>query len=143
MTNYLLDTNVVSELVRPSPDGNVIAWMRATEEERLFLSVLTFAEIRRGIERLPSGARRDRLVHWTEIDLADRFHDRILPVDRGVAEAWGVVMARAERSGTRLPTMDALFAATAAFHDMTLATRNTRDFANAGVAMINPWEAAA
>jgi predicted nucleic acid-binding protein len=115
--------------------------MRATEESRLFLSVLTFAEIRRGIERLPSGARRDRLRRWMADELTDRFEGRILPVDRGVAETWGIIMGRAERSGMRPPTMDALFAATAAFHKMTLVTRNTRDFTRAGVAIINPWEA--
>lgn len=115
--------------------------MRATEENRLFLSVLTFAEIRRGIERLPLGTRRDRLLRWTEIDLTDRFEGRILPIDRSIAETWGVIMARAESSGTRLPTMDALYAATAAFREMTLVTRNTRDFARTEVAMLNPWEA--
>jgi len=116
LTNYLLDTSVISELVRPSPNTNVVAWMRATEESRLFLSVLTFAEIRRGIERLPSGARRDRLRRWMAVELTDRFEGRILPVDRGVAEAWGVIVGRAERSGTRPPTMDALFAARVARH---------------------------
>jgi predicted nucleic acid-binding protein len=141
LTNYLLDTNVVSELVRSSPNANVVAWMRATEEDRLFLSVLTFAEIRRGIERLQSGTRRERLRRWMEVELTDRFEGRILPVDRGIAEAWGIIMARAESSGARLPTMDTLFAATAASREMTLVTRNTRDFARTRVATLNPWEA--
>lgn len=140
MTDYLLDTNVVSELVRPNPDANVVAWVRATDESRLFLSVMTFAEIRRGIERLPPGPRRDRLSRWVGGELTERFEGRILAVDRGIAEIWGVLMARAETAGARLPTMDALFAATAIFHEMILATRNARDFARAEVAVLNPWE---
>ncbi|HEV7372094.1 type II toxin-antitoxin system VapC family toxin [Arenibaculum sp.] len=138
--NYLLDTNVVSELIRPEPDPNVTAWISATDEDRLHLSVLTFAEIRHGIERLPEGSRRERLTLWMETDLTERFAGRVLELDRAAAEAWGVMMARAAAGGMRLPAMDTLFAATAERHGMVLATRNIRDFRGAGIELLDPWQ---
>ena len=141
MTDYLLDTNVVSELVRPNPDANVVAWVRAGDETSYFLSVLTFGEIRRGIEQLPQGPRRERLRLWLEVDLAERFKGRILDIDRRVAEIWGTIMARGAAASVRLPTIDALIAATAERHGMVVATRNLRDFAFAAVAAVSPWVA--
>lgn len=141
MTRYLLDTNVVSELVKPRPDARVVAWIRGSDEADLHLSVLTFAEIRFGIEKLPRGARRERLRGWMETELADRFEDRILGIERGIAELWGVIMARAAAMSLRLPVMDTLLAATAEYHGMTMVTRNVRDFARADVATLDPWSA--
>lgn len=141
MTDYLLDTNVISELVRPNPDSNVIEWVRAGDETCFYLSVLTFGEIRRGIERLPQGPRRERLRLWLEVDLTDRFKGRILDIDRRVAEIWGMIMARGAAASARLPTIDTLIAATAERHGMVVATRNLRDFAFAEVAAVSPWEA--
>ena len=144
MSSYLLDTNIVSELVKVAPDARVLArvlaWVRRAEEDRLFLSVLTFAEIRRGIERLPVGAGQARLRRWLDVELSDRFEGRILDIGRGVAEQWGVIMARSEAAGRRLPTIDAFFAATAAYHQMAVVTRNVRGFAATGVTLVNPWE---
>ena len=142
MTGYLLDTNVVSELVKPRPDARVVAWIRGGDEADLHLSVLTFAEIRFGIEKLPRGARRERLRGWMETELTDRFEDRILDIERGIAELWGVIMARAAAISLRLPVMDTLLAATAEYHGMTMVTRNVRDFARADVATLDPWSAA-
>jgi predicted nucleic acid-binding protein len=142
VTRYLLDTNVVSELVKPRPDARVVAWIRGSDEADLHLSVLTFAEIRFGIEKLPRGARRERLRGWMETELADRFEDRILGIERGIAELWGVIMARAAAMSLRLPVMDTLLAATAEYHGMTMVTRNVRDFARADVATLDPWSAA-
>ena len=139
MTGYLLDTNVVSELIKPSPDARVAAWIRATEETDLHLSVLTFAEIRYGIEKLAQSTRRERLRRWMDTDLADRFEGRILGVDRAIAELWGVIMGRGFAVSVRLPVMDTLLAATAEHHGMTMVTRNVRDFARAGVATLDPW----
>jgi predicted nucleic acid-binding protein len=139
LTEYLLDTNIVSELVRPNPDPNVLPWVRAGDETSLYLSVLTFGEIRRGIERLPQGSRRERLRLWLEVDLTDRFTRRILDIDRRVAEIWGMIMARGAAASVRLPTIDTLIAATAERYGMVVATRNLGDFAFAAVAAINPW----
>lgn len=130
----------MSELVKPAPDRNLVAWVRSVPEDATYLSVLTFAEIRHGIERLQAGARRERLQRWLEVDLTDRFNGRILDVDRATAETWGIIMARAGTAGLRLPTMDALLAATAERHGLVMATRNVRDFRQAGVAIVDPWE---
>lgn len=118
-----------------------LAWVRAEDETRFYLSVLTFGEIRQDIERLPQGPRRERLRLWLEIDLTDRFKGRILDVDRRVAEIWGMIMARGAAASVRLPTIDTLIAATAERHGMVIATRNLRDFALAAVAAVSPWEA--
>jgi predicted nucleic acid-binding protein len=139
---YLLDTNVVSEWIRPQPNPNLVAWLDEVDEDRLHVSVATFAEIRHGIELMAPGRRRQALMHWLDEELADRFADRILPIDRTVAGSWGVVMARASASGASMATMDGFLAATAAAHNLTLVTRDAADFRVAGVAIFNPWEAA-
>ena len=139
MTRYLLDTNIVSELIKARPDERVVEWIRAADEVDLHLSVLTFAEIRFGIEKLAQGARRERLRHWMDTELTDRFEDRILDIDRSIAELWGVIMARAAAVSLRLPVMDTLLAATAEHHGMMMVTRNVRDFARAGVTTLDPW----
>jgi hypothetical protein len=127
-------------LIKPAPDARVVAWIRAADEDSLHLSVLTFAEIRHGIERLTPGARRDRLRHWLETDLTDRFEGRILDLDRATAEAWGVIMAQGAAKGVRFPTMDALIAATALRHGLVMVTRNLRDFRRVEIAVVDPWE---
>jgi predicted nucleic acid-binding protein len=141
LTDYLLDTNVVSELVRPNPDANVVAWVRAVDETCFYLSVLSFGEIRRGVEQLPQGPRRERLRLWLKIDLTDRFKGRILDIDRRIAEIWSMIMARGAAASVRLPTIDTLIAATAERHGMVVATRNLRDFGFAAVAAVSPWDA--
>jgi predicted nucleic acid-binding protein len=138
---FLLDTNVLSEFSRTGdPDQRVDRWLKATAEESLFASVLTFAEIRRGIELLLSGKRRTQLEEWQE-DLVASFEDRLLPVTKAIADRWAVLSAQAQRRGTPLSNIDGLIAATAMEHDLTLATRNVKDFAGLGVPIFNPWEA--
>jgi len=140
--NYLLDTNVVSEWVKLRPEANVITWLADVDEDRVYLSVATFAELRHGIELLPSGRRRDQLTAWLADDLAARFEKRILDIDRKVADRWGVTIARCRAAGVTMSTMDAFFAATAAAHDLTLVTRDAHDFQEAGVSLFNPWKPA-
>lgn len=141
--SFLLDTNVVSEWVKPRPDENVVAWLADVDEDQVFLSVVSFAELRRGVDLLEPGRRRDRLEEWLADDLTARFHGRILDVDRRVADGWGQLMARSQRAGHALASMDAFFAATALRHELTLVTRNVRDFDGLGVALHNPWGAPA
>jgi hypothetical protein len=131
----------MSSLNWPNPDANVVAWVRAEDESCFYLGVLSFGEIRRGIERLPQGARHERLRRWLEIDLTDRFKGRILDIDRGVAEIWGMIMARGAANSVRMPSIDTLIAATAERHGMVIATRYLRDFAFAAVAVVSPWAA--
>lgn len=137
--NYLLDTNVISEWVKPHPNPGVAAWLAEVDEDRVFISVVTLAELRHGIERMPAGARRDRLDGWLRDELSQRFEGRILPVDVAVADAWGKVMARGQAAGRPVGAMDAFLAATAESHGLVLVTRNVSDFALVEQGVINPW----
>lgn len=139
MSGFLLDTNVVSELVRPKPDDGVLRWVEETDESILFLSVLTLGEIRNGVERLRSGPRRGRLESWVQMDLRLRFQGRILPIDEAIADRWGKVSAIAASKGKPVPVIDGLLAATALHHNLTLVTRNSSDVSGTGVATLNPW----
>jgi len=137
--NYLLDTNVVSEWVRPRPNSSVVRWLTEADEDRVCLSVITFAEVRRGIEKMSAGRRREALLLWLQVELPTRFEGRILGVDRVVAEAWGTLMAASAKLGANLNSMDAFLAATAAVHSLTLVTRNTKHFERLGIPLLNPW----
>jgi predicted nucleic acid-binding protein len=139
MSGYLLDTNCVSELVRPNPEPRVLQWVDATDEAVLYLSVLTLGEIRKGLAALPHGKRRTRLETWLEVDLKARFAGRIVPIDSGVADRWGSIAAEAKRKGKALPVIDGLLAATALDHNLTVVSRNAGDFPNLQV--VNPWQA--
>jgi predicted nucleic acid-binding protein len=138
--SFLLDTNVVSEWTKPQPNAGVITWLEEADEDRVFLSVATFAELRHGIERLAPGARRKKLDSWLSEELPLRFESRILPVTAEVANEWGRVIARCDAAGRPLAAMDGLIAATATVHELTLVTRNTADFATALKALVNPWD---
>jgi predicted nucleic acid-binding protein len=141
MSGFLLDTNCVSEMVRPRPDRRVVKWMEATDEESLYLSVLTLGEIRKGLAALPQGTRRTRLETWLEVDLKTRFRGRILPIDTDIADRWGLLTAEARRKGEPLPVIDGLLAATALHYILTIVSRSVSDFARTRVAVLNPWEA--
>jgi predicted nucleic acid-binding protein len=141
MSGFLLDTNCISELVRPRPNRRMMEWADAANEASLYLSVLTLGEIRKGLAALPQGTRRTRLETWLEVDLKARFHGRILSVDAGIADRWGLLTAEAKRAGKPLPVIDGLLAATALHHNLTVVSRNTGDFASARVPVLNPWNA--
>jgi predicted nucleic acid-binding protein len=136
---FLLDTNAVSELAKPQPNAGVLRWLHETDEDRLFLSVITLAELRFGVQRLAPGARRNRLDAWIREELAGRFEGRILAVDEGVAEIWGQLLASSEARGRRMNLMDCFLAATAKVHKLTLVTRNREDFSGVGGEIFNPW----
>lgn len=134
--SYLLDTNVLSELRRKTPDAAVLEWFARRPASTLYLSVLTFGELRKGIEGVLDAKRRMALTDWLEIDLAAFFAGRILPVDAQVADRWGRLLSAA---GRPLPAIDSLLAASAAQHGLSMVTRNSRDFADLGLDVINPW----
>ena len=139
MNGFLLDTNVISELVKPQPDSNVLRWIGETEEGLLFLSVLTLGEIRNGIEKLNPGKRRGRLESWLAVDLRLRFQERILTIDEGIAQRWGAMSATAAKKGRPVPVIDGLMAATALHHDLMLVTRDDGDVSGTGVPVLDPW----
>jgi toxin FitB len=139
---YLLDTNVVSEAVKPKPSRAVLTWLAEVDEDRVFLSTITIAEVRRGIALAAAGKRRDALERWLRDDLVERFAGRLIPIDVAVAEAWGDLMGESRRRGTALSVMDGFLAATARARSLTLVTRNVADFAPLGLMLLDPWDAA-
>lgn len=139
--SYLIDIDVICELRRKQPDANVVAWVAARSTQSLFVSVLTLGEIRKGIETLANNsadaARRQALSDWLEVDLPMFFMGRILSVDLPVTQRWSHLQAQARRP---LPAIDSLLAATALQHNLSLVTRNVREFAGMGLSLINPWD---
>jgi toxin FitB len=137
--NFLLDTNVVSEWIKPRPNDGVVSWLADADEDRVFISVVTLAELRYGVERMGAGNRRRRLEEWLRSELLLRFEGRVLPVDKDIANAWGQVVAHSEAAGRPIGAMDALIAATVKVHGLTLVTRNASDFETTVKAVVNPW----
>jgi len=137
---YLLDTNVISELVKPLPHENVWEWVNALPDEQLFISSITIGELQRGIELLPPSKRRSDYEHWLQEQILTQYADRIIAVDTMVMLQWGTLMAQTAAIGRSLPVFDSLLAATALTHNMHLVTRNAQDFADTGVQVVNPWQ---
>ena len=143
MNGFLIDTNVLSEYNQPrGPDAGVKSWLETTDRRSQHVSVITLAEIQKGIELLAEGKRRAQLERWLRQDLEEWFSGRVLPVDRQVAMRWASLVAQGSRTGRSLPTVDSLIAATALAYDLTIVTRNTKDFKGIGATTINPWKAA-
>jgi predicted nucleic acid-binding protein len=136
---WLLDTCVLSELSKPAPSAGVVQWLEAAEEETLWLSVLTNGELRFGVAKLPSGARRKRLDGWVD-GVEARFSGRVLAVGPREARRWGELRARLRARGIALAVVDGLLAATADVHGLTLVTRNVRDVAATGVRILDPFD---
>ncbi len=137
---YVLDTNVISELMKPQPDHRVVAWVDARDNESLFLSAITIGELMRGVAKLPSGARRTATGAIINDALIPQFESRILPVTHQVMVTWATLTITCERTGRTLPAIDSMIAATALHHRLTLVTRNTRDFDATSIPLLNPWE---
>ena len=134
--SYLIDTNVISELARPKPAKAVLAWFDSPPSEALNISVLTLGEIRKGIEQMPDGTRREKLRVWLEHDLIEWFGDRVLPIDIAVSDRWGRLV---RQMGRPVPSIDSLLAATALHHELRMVTRNQKDFDYPGLEVVNPW----
>ena len=138
--SFLLDTSIVSEWVKPRPNPGVIAWLAEVDEDRVYLSVVTLAELRYGVERMAEGRRRKRIEEWLRDELPLRFERRVLPVDNVVAGVWGKIVAQRAVGGRPIGVMDAFIAATAQIHDLTIVTGNASDFEFAVKAIVNPYE---
>ncbi|QPC86159.1 PIN domain-containing protein [Mesorhizobium sp. NBSH29] len=137
----LLDTNILSEVTKPAPEPRVLEWLDSLDEDRCFISVVSIAEIRRGVALMDDGRKRGALADWLARDLPMRFEHRILPVNEMVALAWGDLMGQAKQRGRGLSSMDGLIAATAFSNNLTLATRNIKDFDGFGLKLFDPWAA--
>jgi len=137
--SFLLDTNVISEWVKPKPHAGVIRWLAEADEDRVFISVISIAEVRRGLERMAKGKRRERIAAWLWEDLPARFEGRILPVDFAIAQEWGVTIEKVRSRGISISVMDGFLAATAHTRELTVVTRNTKDFRDLGLEIFDPW----
>ncbi len=136
---YLLDTCVISEAIKSQPDKNVISWIQSQNEDSLYLSVLTFGEIEKGIEKLPDGMRKRNLQLWVEDDLKTRFKGRIISIDLDVAVKWGAVQGNAELTGKAMPAIDGLIAVSGLAHHCIVVTRNIKDMQQSSAELLNPW----
>ena len=136
---YLLDTCVLSELVKSTPDAHVIRWFEARKAHELCISAMTWGELQRGVTRLPESKRRSELTLWLQ-QLETGFEDRILAFDKNVSRVWAHMTVQAETQGKSMAAFDSIIAATARAHDCKLVSRNVSDFVNAGIDVINPWQ---
>ena len=137
---FLIDTNVISETLKPRPSVRVITWLSGQRSNDLFLASMSLGELVRGAHRVKDKAKGERFKRWIERDLAAQFQGRILPFDQEAAVIWGEIMGDGDRTGRPKPMADAQVAAVARRHGLTLVTRNTRDFTDMSVALIDPWE---
>jgi tRNA(fMet)-specific endonuclease VapC len=137
--NYLLDTNVISELVARQPNQKVVDWVDSLDPSTVYLSVITIGEIRKGIERATSPQRKAALTTWFYSDLLVRFDGKVAEITSEVALVWGELIGQLEARGQSLPALDSRIAATALAGKYTIVTRNDQDFIPSGAAVINPW----
>jgi tRNA(fMet)-specific endonuclease VapC len=140
--NYLLDTNVISELISKHPDQKVAEWLDRLDPNTVYLSVITIGEIQKGIEKLPPSRRREKVKEWLEGDLLIRFQGRILEITTEVMLVWGELTGRLEKEGRPITAVDSLVAAIALEGNYRLVTRNEHDFQYTGVTILNPWKEA-
>ncbi len=138
--NYLLDTNLISELIAREPNQKVVDWIDSLDPETVYLSVITIGELRKGIEKLASSRRKDQLTTWLASDLLRRFADKMVAITIDVMLVWGELTRRLERDGKPIAAIDSLIAASVLEGQYTLVTRNEDDFQHTGVPIINPWK---
>ena len=142
MTGWLLDTNILSELRRPKPEPRVLAFVAGQPIDLLFVSTVTFAEIRFGIELVPDATKRAELNNWLAHKVRPMFGQRALPVSEDVMFKWRLLVEDGRKSGHTFSQPDLIIAATALHHGLTLVSRDTADFERAHVPIFNPWVAA-
>ncbi len=136
---YLLDTCVISELVKKNPNKRVVKCIFGTTETNLFISVLTIGELHKGIEKLPESRKKEKLHKWLNCDLKERFKNRIINFDLQVATIWGKIQAQSESAGKTMPAIDGMIAATGIANDFIIITRNISDMEISGASLLDPW----
>ncbi len=137
--NYLLDTCLISELAKSKPDQKVVDWVLCKNETTFYVSVLTFGELYKGVEKLPESKKKEELRIWIEDELKNRFQNRVIGIDMSVSILWGKIQCFAEKKGKPMPAIDSLIAATGMAYDLTVVTRNVADMEQSGVKLLNPW----
>lgn len=139
MTKWLLDTNIISELRRPKPEPKVIAFVRGQPLEALYVSEVTLAEIRFGIELLPEATRRAELNDWLTHKVRPMFGERVLPISEDIMFKWRLLVEEGRKAGHTFSQPDLIIAATAQHHGLTVVSRDTKEFVTARVDVFNPW----
>lgn len=134
---YLIDTNVICEIIKAKQDTKVVEWFNSVSDIDLYLSVLTIGEIRKGLDKITDLNRKEKIRRWLDQDLVSWFTGRILPIDSAVANKWGILQSQAK---TTLPAIDSLIAATAMYFDLVLVTRNVKDFFYPTLEVVNPFD---
>lgn len=137
---YLLDTCVISEMVKLKPNKRVLKWISDCHDETLFLSVLTMGEIYKGIAKLRDSKKKEKLLSWVKSELCNRFEGRILEITESVAKIWGELLGKEEKKGHKIPAIESLIAATGLAHNLTVVSRNVKDIEQCGVSVFNPWD---
>ena len=137
--NYLLDTCLISELAKAKPNGRVVDWVLGENETSFYISVLTFGELHKGVEKLPESKKKKELRNWIESALKNRFQNRIIGIDMSVSILWGKIQSFTERKGKPMQAIDSLIAATGIAYNLTVVTRNVSDMEQSGVKLLNPW----
>ena len=137
---YLLDTCVISELIRAEPSPKVMEWIDGQDEENLYLCVITLGEVEKGISKLAEGRKKMQLQAWLADELMERFNGRIFGITAEVARCWGTMLGESEKQGRSIPVIDALIAATAITNGLIVVTRNTADMSGSGATLLDPWE---
>lgn len=137
---YLLDTNIISELISKQPNQAVLDWLDQLDPQDVYISVITIGELRKGIAMLPPSPRRTSMMQWLETDLMQRFAGHIVEVTIAVMLRWGELVGRLAQAGTPMPAIDSMIAAIALEGQFALVTRNDGDFRHAGITVINPWK---
>ena len=140
MKGFLLDTNIPSEMTRLNPQPSVSGWLDDADDNQLYFSVVSLGEVLKGVTPLSESKRRSELQQWLDETLRPWFEGRILPVNQPIAERWGVLAGQCQLRGRPLKVIDGFIAATAVEHDLTVVTRNVKDFAGLGVTVFNPWD---
>jgi len=136
---YLLDTNIISELTKPTPNSAVISFINSLDEDDIFISVITIGEIQFGIQKLPDSKKKEKLLSWLHTDLLTRFHNKIVEIDTETMLLWGELSQKLKAKGTPMPIMDLLIATTCLRGNYLLITRNEKDFTHLEIEMINPF----
>lgn len=137
--NYLLDTCIISELIKPVPSNSVVEWLNNIPEDNIYLSSITIGEIQKGISKLVDSKKKLNLQSWLDKDLLNRFNSKIISIDKDICITWGIITANAEKRGKKLASIDSLIAATAINKVLTLVTRNTSDMIESGANIVDPF----
>jgi toxin FitB len=137
--NYLLDTCLISELAKSNPDEKVVNWVLSENETNFYVSVLTFGELHKGVEKIPESKKKEELRSWIADALKNRFQNRVIGIDMRVSILWGKIQCFAEKNGRPMPAIDSLIAATGIAYDLTVVTRNLSDMEQSGARLLNPW----